>query len=335
MSASRFKALMLKETDGVVAPSIEWLGVDDLPDGDVTVDVHYSSINYKDAMALANRGIIRTFPAIPGIDFAGVVATSATSRFRPGDAVVLTGWGLGERRWGGFTQVERVDADWLVPLPPGLTLRQAMGIGTARLTSMLCVLALERHDVRPASGEILVTGASGGVGSLAIVILAQLGYTVVAMTGRPGNEAYLKSLGAARTIGRDDYAGALKPGRHGMEPELFAGVVDTVGGPVLSSALARLAYGGCVAVCGLVGGIELETTVFPFLLRGVSVVGIDSVRCPIPRRIEAWQRLAQCVPRAALDAMLREVPLEGVVEAAGDLAKGQGQGRTVVDLRAT
>ncbi|KWI29526.1 acryloyl-CoA reductase [Burkholderia stagnalis] len=334
MSASRFKALMLKEADDGVAPSIEWLGVDDLPDGDVVVDVHYSSINYKDAMALANRGIIRTFPAIPGIDLAGVVATSADARFRPGDPVVLTGWGLGERRWGGFTQVERVNADWLVPLPPGLTLRQAMGIGTAGLTSMLCVLALEHHDVRPASGEILVTGASGGVGSLAIVILSQLGYRVVAMTGRPGHDSYLKSLGASRTIGRDDYVTPRKPGRHGMEPELFAGVVDTVGGPVLSTALARLSYGGCVAVCGLVGGIELETTVFPFLLRGVTVAGIDSVRCPTPRRVEAWQRLAQCVPGALLDGMIREVPLEQVVDAAGELAKGQGHGRTVVNLRA-
>ncbi|CAN7294081.1 acryloyl-CoA reductase [Trinickia sp. LjRoot230] len=334
MSESRFKALLMKETGGSIAPSIEWLNINDLPDGDVVVDVHYSSLNYKDAMALANRGIIRTFPAIPGIDLAGIVRTSASARFRPGDAVVLTGWGIGERYWGGFTEVERVKSDWLVPLPAGLTLRQAMGVGTAGLTSMLCALALEKHDVRPTSGEILVTGASGGVGSLAIVILARLGYTVVAMTGRPENEAYLKSLGASRTIGRDDYSAPLKPGRGGMEPELFAGVVDTVGGPVLSSAIARLAYGGCAAVCGLVGGIDLDTTVFPFLLRGITLAGIDSVRCPTPRRLEAWERLAQCLPGPAFDATIREVTLEQLVDAAGELARGQGHGRTVVNLQA-
>lgn len=257
MNAPQFKALLLNSEDGKVFPEIVELTPEQLPDGDVLIDVHYSSLNYKDAMALGNKGIIRKFPTVPGIDLAGVVRESADARYRPGDAVVLTGWGIGERFWGGFAQMARVKADWLVPLPAGLSLKQAMQIGTAGLTAMLCVQAIEHQGVRPESGEVLVTGASGGVGSVAVALLAELGYRVCAMT-RPGQEDYLRQLGAARTIDRTALAEGARPGRQAMEVETFAGAVDTVGGATLAAIIARLNYRGAVAACGLVGGVDLE-----------------------------------------------------------------------------
>lgn len=331
MSTPNFKALVLKSEDGKVFPSIDQLTLDALPEGDVVIDVRYSSINYKDAMAIGNRGIIRKFPAIPGIDFAGTVRTSANPAYKPGDAVVLTGWGVGERHWGGYSQVARVKSEWLVPLPAGLGLKQSMQIGTAGLTAMLCVQALEHQGVRPDSGPVLVTGASGGVGSVAVAVLAKLGYEVWAMT-RPDQADYLTSLGAKKIVGRNDFAPS-KPSRPILEAETFAGVVDTVGGQTLAALIARVAYRGSIASCGLVGGTDVDTTVFPFILRGVNLLGVDSVRCPTPVRLQAWQRLAQDLPLATLDHASREIALEQVPEIAAELLDGRGHGRVVVNLQ--
>lgn len=331
MSTPNFKALVLKSEDGKVFPSIDQLTLDALPEGDVVIDVRYSSINYKDAMAIGNRGIIRKFPAIPGIDFAGTVRTSANPAYKPGDAVVLTGWGVGERHWGGYSQVARVKSEWLVPLPAGLGLKQSMQIGTAGLTAMLCVQALEHQGVRPDSGPVLVTGASGGVGSVAVAVLAKLGHEVWAMT-RPDQADYLTSLGAKKIVGRNDFAPS-KPGRPILEAETFAGVVDTVGGQTLAALIARVAYRGSIASCGLVGGTDVDTTVFPFILRGVNLLGVDSVRCPTPVRLQAWQRLAQDLPLATLDHASREIALEQVPEIAAELLDGRGHGRVVVNLQ--
>ncbi|MGE5384690.1 MAG: oxidoreductase [Betaproteobacteria bacterium] len=329
--STNFKALVLKSEDGKVFPSIDQLTLEALPEGDVVIDVRYSSINYKDAMAIGNRGIIRKFPAIPGIDFAGTVRTSANPAFKPGDAVVLTGWGVGERHWGGYSQVARVKSEWLVPLPAGLDLKQSMQIGTAGLTAMLCVQALEHQGVRPDAGPVLVTGASGGVGSVAVAVLAKLGYEVWAMT-RPDQGDYLASLGAKKIVGRNDFAPS-KPGRPILEAETFAGVVDTVGGQTLAALIARVAYRGSIASCGLVGGTDVDTTVYPFILRGVNLLGVDSVRCPTPVRLQAWQRLAQDLPLAMLDHASREIALEQVPEIAAELLEGRGHGRVVVDLQ--
>ncbi len=331
MSNPNFKALVLKSEDGKVSPSIDQLTLEALPEGDVVIDVRYSSINYKDAMAIGNRGIIRKFPAIPGIDFAGTVRTSANPAFKPGDAVVLTGWGVGERHWGGYSQVARVKSEWLVPLPAGLNLKQSMQIGTAGLTAMLCVQALEHQGVRPDSGPVLVTGASGGVGSVAVAVLAKLGYEVWAMT-RPDQADYLSSLGAKKIVGRNDFAPS-KPGRPILEAETFAGVVDTVGGQTLAALIARVAYRGSIASCGLVGGTDVDTTVYPFILRGVNLLGVDSVRCPTPVRLQAWKRLAQDLPVKMLDQASREIALEQVPEIAAELLDGRGHGRVVVDLQ--
>lgn len=332
MSEIRFNALVLKQNDKQLTPVIEQLGVDDLPQGNVLVQVEYSSINYKDAMAIGNRGIIRKFPAVPGIDLAGVVAESQDPAYKPGDRVVLTGWGIGERYWGGYSQYARVQSEWLTPLPAGLTTRQAMAIGTAGLTAMLCVLAIEKQGIKPDSGEILVTGATGGVGSVAVAILATLGYQVVAMSGKPEWEDRLKMLGAQRIVGRDEYATPSRPGRFVLESESLAAAVDTVGGNTLASIISRLNYGGCVAACGLVGGNDIDTNVFPFIVRGVSLLGIDSVRCPTPLRLEAWQRLARDLSLAKLDSLVREISLAQVPEEAAKLLAGQGQGRIVVNL---
>lgn len=325
-----FKALVLKNENGQVFPVIERLTPDDLPEGDVLVQVHYSSINYKDAMALGNRGIIRKFPAIPGIDLAGIVLESANPDYKAGDAVVLTGWGVGERHWGGYSQMARLRAEWLVHLPAGLDLKQSMQVGTAGLTAMLCVQALEHQGVTPGTGPVLVTGASGGVGSVAVAILTSLGYTVWAMS-RPGQEDYLKSLGASRIVGRDDFAPS-KPGRPILEAETFAGVVDTVGGPTLAALIARVAYRGSIASCGLVGGTDVDTTVYPFILRGVNLLGIDSVRCPAPVRQAAWGRIASRLPLTMFAQASREITLEQVPEIAAELLDGRGHGRVVVKL---
>lgn len=294
------------------------------------VRVAYSSLNYKDGLAITGAGkVIRSFPMVPGIDLAGVVLESASAHFKPGDAVLLTGYGIGERHWGGMAELARVRSEWLVPLPEGLTLKEAMGIGTAGFTAMLAVMALEAHGVDK-TREVLVTGAAGGVGSLAVALLARLGYRVVASTGRLSEEGYLRSLGAAEVIERSLLSAPARP----LESERFAGAVDTVGGAVLAGVLPRVAYGGSVAACGNAGGPRLETTVFPFILRGVNLLGVDSVMCPREQRLLAWQRLAQELPKPLLEAMVRTVELEEVPALAQAILQGQVRGRVVVRLAA-
>lgn len=322
-----FKALVVETGDPYTA-QIRQASVDELPPGDVLVRVVYSSLNYKDGLAITGAGkVIRSFPMVPGIDLAGTVVESASPDYQPGDAVVLTGWGVGERHWGGLAELARVRAEWLVPLPEGLTLQQAMGIGTAGFTAMLAVMALEAHHLDK-SKEVLVTGAAGGVGSVATALLAQLGYRVVTATGRTSEEAYLKSLGADEILDRSVLAAPPKP----LESERFGGAVDTVGGVVLAGVLPRMAYGGSVAACGNAGGVKLETTVFPFILRGVNLLGIDSVMCPREKRLLAWQRLAHDLPKPLLEAAMQVVTLEEVPGLAQAILKGQVRGRVVVRL---
>ncbi|MCS7057713.1 MAG: oxidoreductase [Meiothermus sp.] len=322
-----FRALVVESGDPQSA-RIRQARLDELPPGDVLVRVAYSSLNYKDGLAITGAGkVIRSFPMVPGIDLAGVVLESDAPDFKPGDPVLLTGYGIGERHWGGMAELARVRSEWLVPLPQGLTLKEAMGIGTAGFTAMLAVMALEAHGVDK-SRELLVTGAAGGVGSLAVALLAQLGYRVVASTGRLGEEGYLRSLGAGEVIERSLLSAPARP----LESERFAGAVDTVGGAVLAGVLPRVAYGGSVAACGNAGGARLETTIFPFILRGVNLLGIDSVMCPREKRLLAWQRLAQELPKPLLGAMVQTVELEEVPALAQAILQGQVRGRVVVQL---
>lgn len=327
-----FRALVLNQVDGKIQPSIEQLETSALPEGDVLVRVAYSDLNYKDGLAVTGQGrIIRNYPAIPGVDFAGVVEESQSPRFKPGDQVVLTGWGVGERHWGGYAQLARVKSDWLVALPDGLSLEQAMGIGTAGFTAMLCVMALEAHGLseRAAKRPVVVTGATGGVGSVAVAILAHLGYQVIASTGSSDAEDYLRSLGAHEVIGR-----VANPGRRPLESERWGGAVDTVGGETLASLLPAMAYGTSVAACGLAGGSELNTTVMPFILRGVNLLGIESVYFPAAQRPAVWQRLARDLPPAALNRAIQVVPLTQVPQISQDILKGQIRGRVVIDVNA-
>ncbi|HAC7476404.1 TPA_asm: oxidoreductase, partial [Salmonella enterica] len=280
------QALILEQQDGKTLASVQHLEESQLPAGDVTVDVHWSSLNYKDALAITGKGkIIRHFPMIPGIDFAGTVHASEDPRFHAGQEVLLTGWGVGENHWGGLAERARVKGDWLVALPAGLSSRNAMIIGTAGFTAMLCVMALEDAGIRPQDGEVVVTGASGGVGSTAVALLHKLGYQVAAVSGRESTYGYLKSLGANRILSRDEFAES-RP----LEKQLWAGAIDTVGDKVLAKVLAQMNYGGCVAACGLAGGFALPTTVMPFILRNVRLQGVDSVMTPPARRAEAWAR---------------------------------------------
>ena len=328
--ADRFPALVLTEEDGKVASAVREMGTDELPAGDVTVRVTYSGLNYKDGMIVNGIGrLVRDYPHVPGIDFAGVVETSESDRYKPGDAVVLTGWRVGEVHWGGYAGMARVNSDWLVPLPDGLTDKRAMAIGTAGFTSMLCVAALEDHGATPAAGTVLVTGAAGGVGSVAVSILAKLGYTVAASTGREAQHDYLRSLGASEIVDRSELS---ETSKRPLEGERFAGTVDTVGGTTLARVLAQTKYGGSVAACGLAGGANLETTVLPFLLRGVNLLGIDSVMQPYENRVRIWQRLVEDLPMERLDALTEEVALGDVPNAASDILKGQVRGRLVVKL---
>lgn len=331
MASDTFKALVLEEKDGEVQAAIRTLPKDALPAGDVLVSVAYSSLNYKDGLALNGKGrIVRSYPMIPGIDFSGTVVESESPEFKPGDPVILTGWWVGERYWGGYSQLARVKSEWLVPLPEGLTLQQAMAIGTAGLTAMLCVMALEEHGLKPGGREVVVTGASGGVGSVAVALLARLGYNVVAVTGRPESHAYLKELGAHDILDRGVLAAPGKP----MESERWAGAVDTVGGDVLAGVIRSMAAGGSIAACGNAGGIELKTTVIPFILRGVNLLGIESVMCPQPRRRAAWARLAHDLPKEVYEPMTQVVPLAQVPEYGRAILKGQVRGRVVVDPNA-
>ena len=325
-----FRALLLEETGGTVTPSIRELDEAALPAGDVTVAVEYTTVNYKDGLVVTGAGgLVKRYPHVPGIDFAGTVQKSTHAACKPGDQVVLTGWRVGELRWGGHARKAVVNGDWLVPLPAGLSTRQAMAIGTAGFTAMLAVMALEAHGLTPAAGEVLVTGAAGGVGSVATAILAGRGYAVVASTGRADTHDYLKALGAATIVDRSPFA---EPARRPLETECWAGCVDSVGGNTLARVLAQTKYGCAVAAVGLAGGTRLEHTVIPFLLRGVNLLGIDSVMCPRPKRIDAWTRLAADLPPERLAAMTVSARLEDVPRLAGEILKGQVRGRVVVDV---
>jgi acrylyl-CoA reductase (NADPH) len=327
-----FRALRLDETDGRIAASIADIDDTTLPEGDVTVAVDYSTLNYKDGMVVNGLGkLVRTYPHIPGIDLAGTVEASDNPRFKPGDKVLLTGWHVGERHWGGYSEKARVKADWLTPIPEGLSTFDAMAVGTAGFTAMLAIMALEDHGLKADSGDVLVTGASGGVGSVALAILAQCGYRPVALTGRTSEADYLKGLGAAEIVAREDFLGSdARP----LEAERWAGCVDAVGAQVLARVLAQLRYGGSVAAVGLAGGAKLETTVMPFLLRGVNLLGIDSVQCPSARREAAWQRIASDLPMDKLRAMTQTAALGDVPRLAGAILKGEVRGRMVIDVRA-
>ena len=331
MSAT-YRALWATETDGKVSVELTDLTDAELPAGDVTVAVKYSTVNYKDGLAVqGNKSkIMRKLPMAPGIDYAGIVEASDSGDFKPGDEVVLTGWGVGERHSGGFAQKTRAKAEWLVKKPDGLSLQQCMAVGTAGFTSMLSVLALEEMGVTPDCGEIVVTGAAGGVGSVAVALLAKLGYRVAASTGRESEHDYLKGLGAQAIVPRAELS---EPGRP-LGSERWAGGIDTVGSQVLANVLAQTAYGGTVAACGLAGGFDLPTTVMPFILRGVRLYGVESVMCPRPKRAEAWQRLARDLPLDKLDAMTRLAPLSEVPAITADILKGQVRGRTVIDVGA-
>lgn len=328
-----FRALLVeKDAAGASHASVQSLDEDRLPVGDVTVDVEYSTLNYKDGLCLGSGGgMVRTYPHIPGIDFAGRVRASDDPRYAPGDRVVLTGWRVGEAHWGGYATRARVKADWLVPLPAGLSARQAMAVGTAGFTAMLAVMALEDHGLTPAQGEVLVTGAAGGVGSVATAILCELGYQVAAVTGRPETEGYLRDLGATRIIPRADLAETVK---RPLEAETWAGCIDAVGGAMLARVLGQLKYGGSVASVGLAGGSGLPASVIPFLLRGVNLLGIDSVMQPFARRQAAWARIAQGLPMAKLEAMVRPAGLADLPALGAAILRGEVQGRVVVDVNA-
>lgn len=322
------QALILEQQDGKTLAAVQELTDSQLPAGNVTVDVHWSSLNYKDALAITGAGkIIRNFPMVPGIDFAGTVHASEDPRFHVGQQVILTGWGVGENHWGGLAQRARVNGDWLVPMPEGLDGRKAMIIGTAGFTAMLCVMALEEAGIRPADGEIVVTGASGGVGSTAIALLHKLGYQVAAVSGRESTHEYLKALGAQRILGRDEFA-ETRP----LEKQLWAGAVDTVGDKVLAKILAQMNYGGCVAACGLAGGFALPTTVMPFILRNVRLQGVDSVMAPTERRLAAWQRLVQDLPESFYQQSATEITLDRAPAVAQDIINNNVQGRTLVKV---
>ncbi len=327
-----FKALLLEEKDGKVSNRITELAEDKLPAGDVTVAVEYSTLNYKDGLILGGLGrLVRNYPHVPGVDFAGRVLESSHPKWKAGDQVVLTGWRVGETQWGGYGQKARVKGDWLVALPMGMTARQAMAIGTAGFTSMLAVMALEEHGVGPASGEVLVTGAAGGLGSVAVSILAKLGHKVAASTGRAETHEYLKKLGASAIVERSTIEKLpAKP----LESERWAGCIDSVGGSTLANAMASMKYHGAIASCGLAGGTKLETTVIPFLLRGVSVLGIDSVMCPLTRREKAWTRLARDLPMDQLESMIVPAKLGDLPKLGSEILAGKVRGRVVVDVNA-
>ncbi len=326
----QFRALVLRQADGGVSAAVEQVGTDALPEGDVLVRVTHSALNYKDGMILAGQGrLVRTFPHVPGIDFAGVVERSADPRWSPGQGVLLTGWRVGETRWGGYAELASVRADMLVALPGGMTARQAMAIGTAGFTAMLCVMALEEHGLQPGAGDVLVTGAAGGVGSVAVALLARLGHRVVASSGRPELGGYLRALGAADVL---DRAALAAPPNRPLDAERWAGAVDAVGGTTLATVLSQLCYHASVASCGLAGGAELTTSVLPFLLRGVNVLGIDSVMCPAERRRRAWDRLAAELPADVLEGMTEAIPLDALPEYGRRILAGQTRGRVVVEI---
>ena len=328
-----FKALIVeKDDEGKTSAAVGEISEDQLPEGEVLVAVEYSTVNYKDGLCIGpGGGLVRNYPYVPGIDFAGTVETSEDARYKPGDKVVLTGWRVGENRWGGYAQKARIKADMLVPLPDGLSTRDAMAVGTAGFTSMLAVMALEDHGLSPDKGEVLVTGAAGGVGSVATAILAKLGYEVAGVTGRPDTADYLKGLGASRIVPREELAETTK---RPLEAETWAGCVDAVGGDMLARVLGQMKYGGSVAAVGLAGGAGLPATVIPFLLRGVNLLGIDSVMQPYDNRVRAWGRIASDLPMDKLSDMIQPATLSDLPGLGKDILKGQVRGRVVVDVNA-
>lgn len=326
-----FKALVLNQDEGKTTSAIKQLAMSDLPEEDVLIKVDYSSLNYKDGLAVTGKGkIIRNFPMVPGIDLVGTVEDSADARYSKGDKVVLTGWGVGEMYWGGYSQYSRLKADWLVPLPEGMDPVRTMQIGTAGLTAMLCVMALEEGGVTPESGPIVVSGAAGGVGSVAVAILAGLGYQVAAITGRAETEGYLRGLGASEILSRDEMAQPPRP----LEKQRWAGAIDTAGDTILARMIAETNYSGVVAACGLAASFKLPSTVMPFILRNVRLQGVDSVSCPYERRNMAWQRLLTQLPENALGEIAQIIALDNVPEYAEKITNGQVKGRVVIDLNA-
>ena len=327
---STFKAVLATQDGGKFHASIQQLDLESLPPGEVTIRVKYSGLNYKDGLAVTGKpGVIRKFPIVPGIDLAGVVEKSSSPEWKPGDEAVVTGFGLSETLWGGYAELARLDARLLVPLPKGLTLRRAMAIGTAGFTAMQCVIALEQHAVKPDAGDVLVTGAAGGVGSIAVAILAKLGYRVVASTGRTQLEHYLRSLGAAEIV---DRAALAAPSQRPMESERWAGAIDSVGGDTLAAIIRALRARGSVAACGLAGGAALSTTVLPFILRGVNLLGINSVYVSREERLRVWARLVRDLPLTLLDQMTEEAPLENIFELGEQILAGKIRGRTVIRI---
>ncbi|MDA5094686.1 acryloyl-CoA reductase [Aliiroseovarius sp. KMU-50] len=327
-----FKALVMEQNDeGLASAEIKEISEDALPEGNVTVAVEYTTVNYKDGLCLSAKGggLVRNYPHVPGIDYAGTVEASDDDRYKPGDKVVLTGWRVGEASWGGYAQKARISADKLVPLPAGLDTRQAMAVGTAGFTAMLAVMALEDHGLKPGNGPVLVTGAAGGVGSVATAILANLGYEVAAVTGRPDQADYLKSLGATTIVPREELNETTK---RPLEKETWAGCVDAVGGDMLARVLGQMKYGASISAVGLAGGAGLPATVIPFLLRGVNLLGIDSVMQPFENRQRAWERVATDLPMDKLEAMINPAKLEDLPALGADILKGQVKGRVVVDV---
>jgi acrylyl-CoA reductase (NADPH) len=324
-----FKGILIEKDGSGYRAGLREMDETGLPTGNVLVRVHFSTLNYKDALAITGKGpVVRHFPMVPGIDLVGAVEESSHADYRAGDMVVLTGWGVGETHWGGLAEMARLNGDWLVPLPATITAYQAMAIGTAGFTAMLCVLALEQHGITPERGEVLVTGANGGVGGVAIALLAKLGYRVVAVTGRPAEADYLKYLGAAEVLDRGNFSSPGKP----LGKERWAGAVDVVGSQVLANVCATTKYGGTVAACGLAGGMEFPATVAPFILRGVTLAGIDSVMCPRSRRLEVWRRLGQDLDFDKLNMMTRRMGLTETLDYANRLLLGTIRGRIVVDV---
>jgi acrylyl-CoA reductase (NADPH) len=329
-----FNALVVNkdEESGKTSAAVEKISTDQLPAGNVVVNVEYSTVNYKDGLCIGpGGGLVREYPHVPGIDFAGTIESSDDPRYSAGDSVVLTGWRVGEVHWGGYAQKARVNADWLVPLPSGLSSRQAMAVGTAGFTAMLAVMALEDHGLKPDQGPVLVTGAAGGVGSVATAILANLGYEVAAVTGRPETEEYLRALGATQIVPREEINETVK---RPLERETWAGCVDAVGGDMLARVLGQMKYGGSVSAVGLAGGAGLPATVIPFLLRGVNLLGIDSVMQPYDNRLRAWKRIAKDLPMDKLEAMIHPATLSDLPALGKDILKGQVKGRVVVDVNA-
>ena len=323
------KALVLNKSDEKITANIQSLTTEMLPAGDIIVDIHWSTLNYKDALAINGKaGVVRQYPMVPGIDFSGVIHHSEDPRFQVGQHVLLTGWGVGETHWGGLASQARVPANYLTPLPQQLSLKQAMIIGTAGFTAMLCVQALEDAGITPDKGEIVVSGASGGVGSTAIQLLSLLGYDVVAISGREENNAYLQTLGAKRVLPRSDFTHPAKP----LDKQLWAGAIDTVGGELLANLLAQTHYNGAIAACGLAGGFNLPTSVMPFILRNVRLQGVDSVYFPAAKRAKVWERLARLLPAAFYEQVCSEIKLEDAAEYAKKLLKNEVTGRTLVNL---